>query len=337
MTPDLSCYGDDIKALADSVNDVDLQSPMDMRSWYRTQWQAIAELLGFSQQLNAAPTAIPTTTDIPAAMTLLGLAAFERSLHETRAGVTDAQARTQSTVLQQMTAAGHERGELWRVTADPTTLATGACYADASRSLRAFYPDTAPGYFGEGWPGPPPRAESACGWQTPLVLHLGTFPWVYSSRLEAVGPGMRWTSPSSQPALEGLHVVASMMEPSTNLRQDARQVAAIFRHFTTHTAPLLDRLPLLETGRAEAGRLYRRRGYLHVHQGSLHVVGLDGPRGRVAAPAYNYVLRRFACFFAVRRAALRDLAKLPAEVQRLAASSSDPCQRQHAEEVLRAG
>jgi hypothetical protein len=250
MTPDLRCYGDDIQALAALVPDVDLRSPMDIHGWYRGEWQHIAEPLGFAQQLAAAPTAIPTTADRAAAMILTGLAAFERSLHESRAGVTDLQARAQSTVLQQLTTTGHERGELWRVTADPTTLSTGACYAEGGGSLRAFYPDTAPGYFGEGWPGPPPRAESACGWTTPLVLHLGTFPWVYSSRLEAVGPGMRWTSPSAQPALEGLYAMGSLMEPATNLRQDARQVAAIFRHFTAHTAPLLARIPRFPSSRA---------------------------------------------------------------------------------------
>jgi hypothetical protein len=58
-----------------------------------------------------------------------------------------------------------------------------------------------------------------------------------------------------------------------------------------------------------------------------------GPRGRVAAPAYNYILRRFACFFAVRRAALRALIALPSDVQRIAESSTDPCLRQHVEEV----
>ncbi len=337
MTPDLSRYGDDIKALADMVPDFDLRSPMDTHSWYLVQWQAVAETLGFAQQFAAAPTAIPTTTDRAAAMTLAGLAAFERSLLDIRPGVTDTQARTQSTVLQQLTAAGHPRGELWRVSADPTSLATGACYAEGGSSLRAFYPDTAPGYFGDGWPGPPPRAESACGWQTPLVLHLGTFPWVYSSRLEAVGPGMRWTAPGSKPALEGLFVVGSLMEPATNLRQDARQVAAIFRHFKAHTAPLLTRLATLGSGRPQAGQAYLHRGYLSVHQGSLHLSGLDGPRGRVAALAYNYILRRFACFFAVRRAALRDLALLPAGVQRLAATSNDPSLRQHAEDALRAG
>ena len=336
MTPDLRCYGDDIDSLANLVPDFDLRSPMDVQSWYSREWQAIADTLGFAQQLASAPRAVPTTSDRAKAMTLTGLTAFEHSLRAGRPGVTDAQARVQSAAIQEMTAIGFERGELWRVAADPTTLTTGACYADGDRSLRAFYPDTAPGYFGDGWAGPPPRAESACGWQTPLVLHLGTFPWVYSSRLGDIGPGARWASPASQPAIEGLHVVASLMEPATNLRQDARQVAAIYRHFATHTAPLLAQLPAFQAGQASPGSLYRRAGFLYAHQGSLHVAALDGRRGRLAAPAYNYILRRFASFFAVRRATIRALSTLPADVQRLAASSADPCLRQHVEGVARA-
>jgi hypothetical protein len=336
MTTDLRCYGDDIQGAAAMLPDFDLFSRAETESWYLREWQVLAEALGFAQQLAAAPRAVPTTADPATAMSLVGLAAFERALRSSRAGVPENQARVQSAVLAAMAASGRAGGELWRVAVDPTTLATGACFAEGARSLRAFYPDTAPGYFGEGWSGPPPRAESACGWETPLVLHLGTFPWVYSSRLGDVGPGMRWTSPAAQPALEGLQVAASLMEPATNLRQDARQVAAIYYHFVAHTAPLVAALPTFEAGRAAPGRLYRRGRYLYVHQGSLHVAGLDGPRGRLAAPAYNYILRRFAVFFAVRRAAVRALPGLPAEVQRAARTSADPCLRQQAEGVARA-
>lgn len=336
MTPDLTIYGDNVKALADLVGDFDLRSPMDVSAWFRREWQAIADALGFAQQFAAMPTSIPTTDDRIPAMNAIGLAAIERSL-QGRRGDSDAQARVQSSALRQLTAAGRSTGELWRVAVDPTTLPSGACYSEGGRSLRAFYPDTAPGYFGDGWPGPPPRAESACGWTTPLVLHLGTFPWVYSTRLENIGPGMRWPASGISPVLEGLQVATSMLEPRTNLQQDARQVAAIFRHFVSHTAPLLARLPDFQAGRAEPGRLYRRGALLHAHQGSLHVSGLDGPRGRIAAPAYNYVLRRFASFFAVRRATVRALASFSPEIQRLAWDSADPLLRQQVQEVARAG
>lgn len=337
MNPDLTCYGDAIKALADVASDFDLRSPMGVTTWLRREWQAIAEALGFSQQLAAMPTSIPTTDDRIAAMNAIGLVAFDRSLQARRANASAEQASVQSTILRQLVMAAQRTGELWRVAVDPTILQNGACYSEGGRSLRAFYPDTAPGYFGDGWPGPPPRAESACGWTTPLVLHLGTFPWVYSTRLENIGPGMRWPALGTNPVSEGLQAAVSMLDPRQNLQQDARQVAAIVRHFSTHTTPLVARLPVYQPGRAEPGRLYRHGGLLHVHQGSLHVAGLDGPRGRIAAPAYNYIVRRFAAFFAVRGATLRALGSLGPELQQLARDSADPCLRQHVQEVARAG
>ncbi len=334
MTTTLHCYGPEIEQVADLVGDFSLRSRLDLDAWYAIQWKALAELLGFSQQLAAAPSA-RSDNPIGAAQDA-GLAAFERSLRDARPGVSDAQGRVQLAALTGLANAGRERGELWRVTADPTTLPMGACFSEGGQSLRAFYPDTAPGYFGDGWDGRRPRAASACGWTTPLVLHLGTFPWIYSTRLDGAGPGARWVSSATQPALEGLRAAVSLMDPMINLRQDARQVVAIYQHFATHTAPLLARVPVFQPGRVEAGRLYRRNGFLYVHQGSLHVAGLDGPRGRISAPAYNHILRRFACFFAVRRSTLRDLTTMPGDVQRLARSSADPCLRVHAEEVVRA-
>ncbi|MDC0721723.1 hypothetical protein [Nannocystis bainbridge] len=337
MTPDLSCYGEGIRGLADLVGDFDLRSPMDVHAWYRVEWQAIAELLGFSQELEATLAPLRVVRDRVTATNQAGVDAFARWLRGQRPGLSDSHARTQDAVLAQLLAVGQERGELWRVTADPTTLAAGACYDDGGQLRRAFYSDTAPGYFGDGWNGPPPRAESACGWTTPLVLHLGTFPWVYSSRIDGTAVGARWASGATMPAITGMRAMARLLEPGGNLHQDARQVAAIFEHFTAHTAPLIARLPVYQSGRAVAGHLYRRAGFLYVHQGSLHLAGLPGPRGRIAAPAYNYALRRFACFFAVRRAALRALVALPSDIQRIAECSADPCLRRHVEEVARAG
>jgi hypothetical protein len=337
MNFDLSCYGAEVPALADLVGDFDLRSPVDTRAWYGLQWEALADLLGFSQQLAAEFGRRRGATDWVTASAEAGMAAFAGSLRRGRPGVSDRQAATQASVLEHLIAVGQARGELWRVAVDPTTLETGACFDDDTGvSTRAFYPDTAPGYFGDGWPGPPPRAESRCGWQTPLVLHLGTFPWVYSSRLDVAGPGSRWWSPSAAPAVAAFRTMASLLEPEANLRQDARQVAAIFHHFQAQTAPLLARLPMFRPGAAEVGRVYRRAGFLHVHQGSLAVAGLNGPRGYLPATAYNHIVRRFACFFAVRRATLRALAWAP-EMKPLLASSADPCLRAQVEGVPRVG
>ena len=307
MRFDFSCYGDMIPALLGRVDDFELRSPMDVHAWYRGEWQAIARQLGFSEELAQELAPLRVARDRITATNQAGVNAFTRWLASRQPVLSEDHARAQERVLEDLLA--RAEGQLWRISADPSTLSSGACYAERGQSYRAFYPDTAPGYFGDGWTGPPPRAESACGWTTPLVLHLGTFPWVYSGRLEGEGVGLRWTSSVTRPARIGMRVVARLLDPSANLRQDAREVAAIFEHFRVHTG-------------GPAGDVRD---------------DLDGPRGRVSARAYNYVMRRFASFFAVRRATLRALRDLPRDVQELAASSTDPCLRAHAQEVARVG
>ena len=169
------------------------------------------------------------------------------------------------------------------------------------------------------------------------MLHVGTFPWVYSTRFDVVGPGLLWGSRETFPAAQGMRAMAALLTPESNLRQDARQVAATWQHFASKTAPLVSRLPIYQAGRTPPGQLCRRGGLLHVHQGSLQLAGLDGPRGRVSAPAYNFIVRRFACFFAVRRAAVRALRSLDPALQRTAAGAADPCLREQAQEAARAG
>ena len=307
MRFDFSCYGDMIPALLGRVDDFELRSPMDVHAWYRGEWQAIARQLGFSEELAQELAPLRVARDRITATNQAGVNAFTRWLASRQPVLSEDHARAQERVLEDLLVRAD--GQLWRLYADPSTLSSGACYAERGQFYRAFYPDTAPGYFGDGWTGPPPRAESACGWTTPLVLHLGSFPWVYSSRLEGEGVGLRWTSSATRPARIGMRVVARLLDPSANIRQDAREVAAIFEHFRVHTGGL-------------AGDLRD---------------DLDGPRGRVSARAYNYVMRRFASFFAVRRATLRALRDLPRDVQELAAISTDPCLRAHAQEVARVG
>ncbi len=327
----LACYGD-AAALADLVGDFDLRSPADTTAWYRLEWQEIAESLGFAQQLAAALGPVRSVRDDGAAVRRAGLVAFASFLRRQPAALSAAQAAAQSSVLGELASRGRSSGAMWRVSVDPTTLDNGACYRDGDRMLRAFYPDTAPGYFGDGWQGPTPRAESACGWTTPLVLHLGTFPFVYSSRIDAAPAGLRWIGPAEFPILAAMQVMASMMEPAVNVRQDAQQVAAIAEHFEAHTAPMVARLPAFQPGRMKPGALYRRGGFLYVHHGSLAVAGLSGPRGYLPAWAYNFIRRRFAVFFAVRRATLRALPSLARDVQEFARASTDACLRAHAQE-----
>lgn len=338
MTPDLSCYGADISALTEIVGDFDLRSPIDTRAWFEREGHALADHFGFSQQFATALARQRGAREWVTAIDEASTSAFASWLRENRPAITDPQAAIQTSVIKEMVAASRMRGELWRVTIDPTTLTTGACYADEQGgSSRAFYPDTAPGYFGDGWPGPPPRATSRCGWQTPLVLHFGTFPWIYSSRIDATGPGLRWVSPSIAPAVDAFRIMTSFLQPEVNLQQDARQVAAIFQEFRKQTTPLIASLSVFRGGASDAGRLYRRAGLLYVPQGSLHVASLDGPRGRIPATAYNHIMRRFACFFAVRRATVHALTTWAPEMRQLVTTSSDPYLRSQVEGVARTG
>lgn len=321
--PDLSltCYGG-VAALPVALPELNLRHGAS--AWFEAEWDAIAQSLGFAQQFLRSKG--PSSAQRAAA-------AYTAMLRADRPGESDEHGRAQAAILKSLTTAG---GNRWRVIADPSTVVGGGCYNEGATATRAFYPDTAPGYFGEGWNGPAPRASSACGWTTPLVLHLGTFPYVYSSRLDGRGPGARWSSSTALPAVLGLQVATSLLEPATNLQEDARTVGAILDHFIVSTAALIGTVPVLPA-RPRLGALYQQSGVLVAYQGSLEVHGFTGPRGRLSAVAYNYVMRRFAAFFAVRRAALRSLATLSPDTQRQALASDDPFLRSQAEQIMAGG
>ena len=339
-TPDLRCYGDAPAALEGLVPELDLRSGVEVTRWYDRAWDQIAGTLGFTRELAAARASHRSGMDPIAGARRIGTLAFDRALEAASpsAALTEAHARAMEATLSGMLAAGLATGELWHLRMDASALPGGACYdAGDGRPRRVFYPDTAPGLFSSGWSGPPPQAASACGWQTPVSLFLGTFPWVYSTRLAGDGPGTRWSAGNVRPATMAMSAMASLMEPEMNLRADARQVAAIAHHFIAHTDALVRRLPVFAAGRpSSAGHLFVKGRLLYAHQGSLHVAHLEGPRGALRASAYNYILQRFACFFEVRRAALRAFSALPEAVRELAAQSNDPCLRAHVEEARRA-
>ena len=197
----------------------------------------------------------------------------------------------------------------------PTTTSTRA---------RAFHADVAPSYFGDKYPQKP----SGCSY--PVVLSLGTFPWVYGNVLNREPPGLHWEAGRPwRPAALGMRMLAAMWEPEQNLAQDARLVVAQYQHFRRTTDELLKGLPVwTDDTVGGVGRLYRRRGFLHVHQGSAALVRLNGPRGALAPSAYNYIKRCFAAFFCARRAFVRAIERLPAEARDAFARNPDPCARQ---------
>jgi hypothetical protein len=78
-----------------------------------------------------------------------------------------------------------------------------------------------------------------------------------------------------------------------------------------------------------SGCLARSGHVLETCKGKGRLVGLNGPRGFICADAYNFIQRRFAAFFAMRRALLRAQKKLSRELRALVDANPDPCLRQH--------
>lgn len=190
--------------------------------------------------------------------------------------------------------------------------------------FRAFRSDTAPSYFG---PKSSPESVSECDF--PVVLSLGTFPFVYGGVLGSHPPGMQWMTKTHSPARRGIKIAASFWQPEANLAQDARVVVAQYRHFRATTDRVLTDVaaPSPETHRPVVGEVYRRGGLLEAFQGSLEMARYQGPRGVVAASSYNYIKRRFAAFFAARRAFLRSYASLSPAARSAVARNPDPCAR----------
>ncbi|MEZ4428110.1 MAG: hypothetical protein R3A51_10540, partial [Nannocystaceae bacterium] len=126
-------------------------------------------------------------------------------------------------------------------------------------------------------------------------------------------------------------IMASLWaDPAVNLRQDARLVAEQYRVFREQTNEVLGGVPVwTDETRGVVGRLYRRAGYLYVHQGSVELARRNGVRGALSASAYNYVKRCFAMFFCARRSYARAISSLPSAARAAFSSNPDPCaQRQ---------
>ena len=206
---------------------------------------------------------------------------------------------------------------------------------------RTFLSDAGPSYF---WDAAPPTtvANRGCGWSTPLRLSLGTFPWVYGHRLQAPAPGLMWRSNSTtapgllwrsnsttaHPAPIALGIAASFWQPEGNLRADAREVLAAWKHWRETTGPLVASLPSRSRRTTTTGEIYRVGERLVAHQTGNTRVGINGPRGHVCVPAYNFIQERFAAFFSMRRALLRGRRHLSPELRDLLRTNPDPCVRQ---------
>lgn len=337
---EITCYGREAVEVAAIAGDFDLLSQTEREVWSFRVWQQVADALGWSRPLEAATIAARRSRVRLAGLHAAALEAFDRwarglegppMVAPSRATL----AQVRLAAIRMMQAAGAQQHNTWAVQAEAAGLPGGACYphqriGEPITMRRTFEVDTGPGYFADATAGPRPASESACGWVGPVRLNLGTFPWVYGGGLGRHAPGLSWqTEEGRAPATAAMQVAASMWAPLGNLRQDARVVAAQLVHFRRHTDPLVEDVPVWEVrGRPRpSGRLYRRAGLLYVPQGSLELISLISARGELAATAYNYILGRFAAFFAMRRAVLRARAAWTPDMQRAAADNPDPCLR----------
>jgi hypothetical protein len=337
----LACYDPKLDPLADLAGDFDYLSTVERESWNARQWTQIAGAMGWAAALDQRLSALRGSRLGLAALDTSALDAFaevSRGWSEEPARSDRAKIRAESlTTIRELSPS-----RLWRVESNVGLLPGGACYGLShwrpqlpERSAgpqvvqlpqRSFLADAGPSYFGD----PPPalvRYQSGCGWQTPLRLSLGTYPWIYGHRLQAPAPGLAWRSSGAhQPALRALEIATELWHAEGNLRQDARDVVAHWRHWRATTSPLFAALPDANDARTP-GEPTRRGLLIEVFQGSDELAGITGPRGLICAAAYNFVEARFAAFFAMRRSLLRARSRLSPSQRALIEQSADPCVR----------
>lgn len=328
-----SCYGADVEALADAAGPLGEVSSASLEEFVLRQWRDVAATLGFQQPLESLARGLRSAHGGLSSLHSAALAAFEqwhrarsREVSQVSVALRLARARVRHEVLVQYAAARPDR--LWVLDEPATSLADGACFTQAPGSTglsgRAFLEDPGPGYFHGVRP---PSSQGACGWQTPVFLSLGTYPWVYGSRLVRTPPGLDWEEAGQwSPAATAMSLCSRLWQPEGNLTQDARAVVFAWRHYKQQTDAALRDVPAY-SGRVVAGQLHRRSHFLGVDQASLELETVQAPAGPLNAAAHNYIVRRFAAFFALRRALLSAPHRLTPDQARTLAKNPDPCVR----------
>lgn len=339
MTLLSTCYGPDIEALADVDGGIASVSTEALVEFTLRQWTDVADTLGFSAPLRVTLNALRGSKAGLLQAHGGALATFDiwqrgrpRVLSSRLSSAARAsRARVRQQVLQE---ASKSASNLWALDANAATLPESACFerSGANVSGRAFADDSGANYFrAQRASGP----SAACGWEGPVLLSLGTFPWVYGAQLVRSPPGLDWdVSEAWSPAGAGMRVSASLWTPEGNLRQDARSVVFAYRYYLQAAESVLRNIPPHDARTAVPGQLYRRGLLLHAEQSSLELFTLTGPLGPLAANAHNYIIRRFAAFFALRRSLLGGRIRVSSEYAKMLASNPDPCVRPFAPKDL---
>ena len=332
------CYGPDIEALADAGGGFEALSTEALAEFMRRQWLDAATTLGFLAPLRATLDALRGARSGELSIHAAALTAFE-TWHNARAKAVSsklsaaarlARARVRQEVL---TAHATRPESLWTLDATATDLPSSACYdaGDAGLTGRVFQDDAPANYFHASRVAQP----TACGWEGPVFLSLGTYPWVYGGALVRKPPGLDWDPVGSyDPATTAMRLCSSLWQPEGNLRQDARAVVFAYRYYRQATDEALRALPTYDPRRAVPGELSRRGLFLHAEQSSLELATVATARGPLVASVHNYIVRRFAAFFALRRSLLLAAHRLTPEQQTAIAKNPDPCLRPYAPKGL---
>lgn len=329
----IGCYGPEMNTLADLVGDFDAASPADTDRWVRAQWHRLAAMLGWEARLEVSGAGDSAALD--AFTQWLSRRQAERPQRGTiPERYRDERARLQVESLDRIQRIAMATYNLWRPNIPSRELPENGCFGPEGeaaeidttarmlrdmtrrkpqpRQYRVFRADVAPSYYDKRHPHRP------AGCDYPVVLSLGTYPWVYGGVLGHNPPGLSWrASGSIQPARTAMKIAASFWRPAGNFMQDARFVAAQYKHFRDTTARAL---------------LHHPQPRPRMHAGLMRPVRkvptqerVFGPRGVFTVASFNVIKLRFAAFFAARRAYARAFASLPAQARDLLARNPDPC------------
>ena len=320
----LACYGSGLHKLADTVGEVDPVAPEGIRAWKLDRWRETADAFDFREQVEPALQAAVESNEQLGSIDNVATAAWASRMAKFRYELPRDFPHKEVNQLR-ASIMGEVRtlpGSMWTVSADAVNLPGRACVGER----RVFPSSNAPNYYDAGTSEEP--TSRTCIWKSPVTLYLGTWPWFHGSNLSKYPPGLQWRDfGPSQPARQAIRVYSSAWTLDGNASIDAREVYAQFDHFRRQTDPLLAGLP---SKPATVGALYiADGGYLRTYLTDARGRYLNGPLGPVSVAAYNHVLRSCAAFFALRRAILLKISKMPDSVKNRLKANPDPCASKH--------
>lgn len=193
------CYGGDIEALADVAGDFDAQSPEESTTFLLRQWTPHRRDHRLRTRAGRRRGGAPWHPPRPRGHARRSARGLRALGHRTAPPVLTGDPRRDSSpapgsVANVLVALGERRfaGGCRAIDKPAAKLPAKACFERGPAitiSGRAFLVDAAENFFHGNRQGD--RAPSACAWDTPILLSLGTFPWVFGSKLHRAAPRPR--------------------------------------------------------------------------------------------------------------------------------------------------